>query len=87
MEDAKANVHFGRMESSNGEVITGTYRVILSDGRIQTVKYTADDANGYVATVTYEHSPISVPAPAFEHVSAYDMHSAPIPYSHQYYHH
>lgn len=30
----------------------------LPDGRIQTVKYTADHYNGYVAEVSYEGNPI-----------------------------
>ena len=34
------------------KVVTGSYTVHLPDGRIQTVKYTADHYNGYVADVS-----------------------------------
>jgi len=57
--NAENTLQFGQIESSDGHVVAGTYRVTLPDGRIQTVKYTADDDNGYVATVTYEHAPVS----------------------------
>lgn len=59
--DPGNGVHFGQSESSDGDVVSGTYRVLLPDGRVQTVKYTADDDNGYVATVTYEHGPAPAP--------------------------
>ena len=31
----------------------GVYRVLLPDGRVQTVTYTADHVNGYFADVSY----------------------------------
>ena len=34
--------------------VTGTYRVLLPDGRTQTVNYKADDYSGYIADVKYE---------------------------------
>ncbi|KAG8235219.1 hypothetical protein J437_LFUL015214 [Ladona fulva] len=39
---------------SNGDVVNGEYRVLLPDGRVQVVKYTADWATGYHAQVSYE---------------------------------
>ena len=34
--------------------VTGSYRVLLPDGRTQTVNYKADDYTGFVADVKYE---------------------------------
>ncbi|XP_032782741.2 uncharacterized protein LOC116920747 [Daphnia magna] len=53
VEDNKAGLDFGHRETSNGSVVTGTYYVLLPDGRKQTVNYNAD-VNGYVAEVSYE---------------------------------
>ncbi|EFX83671.1 hypothetical protein DAPPUDRAFT_301584 [Daphnia pulex] len=46
---------YSHSESSDGKVTTGSYRVYLPDGRIQTVTYTADAKNGYRADVKYEN--------------------------------
>ena len=40
-------------QDANG-VVGGSYSVALPDGRIQTVTYTADHVNGFVADVKYE---------------------------------
>lgn len=44
---------YSHKESSDGKVVTGSYRVVLPDGRTQIVSYKADE-NGYVADVKYE---------------------------------
>ena len=41
------------MQSSDGRVTTGAYRIALPDGRTQIVNYRSD-ANGYTADVQYE---------------------------------
>lgn len=44
---------FGHQETSDGYAKTGSYYVLLPDGRMQTVNYKADE-NGYVADVSYK---------------------------------
>merc|ERR1712168_302886 len=45
---------FGHTETSNGDVVRGSYHVLLPDGRKQIVTYTADHVNGFQAHVAYE---------------------------------
>ena len=52
VQDHYSGVNFAASENSDAKVVTGTYTVHLPDGRIQTVKYTADHYNGYVADVS-----------------------------------
>jgi len=54
VRDADFGNDFSQQEKSDGDVITGEYRVLLPDGRTQIVRYTADWKNGYNAEVTYE---------------------------------
>ena len=65
--DPLGDANFGHRESSDGVVTEGEYRVVLPDGRLQIVTYTASDATGYVADVKYEGTakfpPAAVPAP------------------------
>ncbi|XP_068208653.1 cuticle protein 19-like [Palaemon carinicauda] len=59
---------FGHSESSDGNVVTGEYFVLLPDGRRQIVTYSADHDTGYVADVKYEGEaqyPAPSPAPAY----------------------
>merc|ERR1712106_938961 len=66
---SKANFNAAETSDVNG-VVSGSYSVALPDGRTQTVTYTADHVNGYVAEVTYEGVPVYpeakpyIPAPA-----------------------
>lgn len=44
--------NYGHNENSDGNTVTGEYRVLLPDGRTQIVTYTADHYSGYVAHVS-----------------------------------
>ncbi|XP_076065070.1 cuticle protein 18.6-like [Oratosquilla oratoria] len=45
---------YAHEQKSDGKVTSGSYRVALPDGRIETVTFDADDYSGYVAKVSYE---------------------------------
>jgi hypothetical protein len=45
---------YGHQESSDGKIVSGSYRVLLPDGRTQIVNYKVDGYSGYVADVVYE---------------------------------
>ncbi|XP_066976067.1 cuticle protein 7-like [Macrobrachium rosenbergii] len=45
---------FAHNEKSDGIITSGSYRVLLPDGRTQVVTFSADHTNGYVAEVSYE---------------------------------
>merc|ERR1712228_1045425 len=63
--DPLGGTNFGHRESSDGVVVKGDYRVVLPDTRTQIVRYSASEATGYVAEVSYEGTaitPVAVPA-------------------------
>merc|ERR1711892_668935 len=74
VQDDYTNAAFAKSESQN-EVgtVTGSYKVNLPDGRIQTVTYTADEIGGFKAEVTYEGTPIYPPEPK----EGYGVYSGP----------
>merc|ERR1712008_138342 len=65
--DSYSGVNFGATEARDGYAPTGSYNVLLPDGRTQTVTYTVgDDYSGYVADVQYSGEPapyVAAPAP------------------------
>merc|ERR1712066_995768 len=63
--DDYSGAAFQQAENNDGAgVVDGEYSVNLPDGRIQHVKYHANDYDGYVADVTYEGEPHYAAAPA-----------------------
>merc|ERR1712156_909645 len=75
--DDYSGAKFNAQETADGKAVSGSYQVALPDGRIQTVTYTADHYNGYVADVKYEGTPVY---PKYEPKPAY--HPAPKPAYH-----
>ena len=69
--DEYHGVDFGETKESDGNVVHGSYHVLLPDCRVQHVKYTADHYGGYVAEVSYDG-----PAP---HCKP-PVHAKPAPY-------
>jgi len=53
VKDDYSGANFAAQETADGKAVSGSYTVALPDGRIQTVTYTADHYNGYVADVSY----------------------------------
>ena len=53
VKDDYSNNNYGQTESRNGDKTTGSYFVLLPDGRTQSVTYTVDGYGGYVADITY----------------------------------
>merc|ERR1712168_399074 len=54
VSDSYSGTNFNAHEAADGKAVTGSYQVHLPDGRVQTVTYTADHYNGYIADVAYE---------------------------------
>merc|ERR1712045_861884 len=68
--DDYSGAAFNQAESNDGTgVVDGSYSVNLPDGRIQHVKYHANDYDGYVADVTYEGTPTYGAAPVVAHAA------------------
>merc|ERR1712117_264778 len=64
VKDDYSAADFGAAESRDNYLTTGKYVVALPDGRVQTVSYTVDGGNGYVADVVYSGQAQYPDAPA-----------------------
>merc|ERR1712088_113318 len=62
----------------NAQETSGSYQVHLPDGRVQTVTYTADHYNGFVADVKYEGTPVYPEAKPYHPAPAPAYHAAPV---------
>ena len=56
--DDYSGAQFNAQETADGKAVSGSYQVALPDGRIQTVTYTVDHYNGFIADVKYEGTPV-----------------------------
>ncbi|CAO1305763.1 unnamed protein product [Diamesa tonsa] len=54
VKDHTSGDDFSHTQRQQNGAVQGNYQVQLPDGRMQIVKYTADDVNGYRADVSYE---------------------------------
>merc|ERR1712241_950432 len=64
VKDGYSGADFAKNENQDASGnVAGSYVVHLPDGRVQTVTYTADHYNGYVADVKYEGVPQYPPEP------------------------
>ena len=83
VQDEYHGVNFGASETSDGKLVTGSYQVLLPDGRTQNVKYTADHYAGYVADVSFSghaapYQPGPIHSKPIHHAPAPIFHAAPI---------
>merc|ERR1711935_1145949 len=71
--DYHGNVDFGHSETRDGCSTSGKYSVLLPDGRVQTVTYTATCYGGYNADVSYygEAKPYVYKKPAYKPAPQY----------------
>merc|ERR1739845_199967 len=83
--DDYSGAAFNQAESNDGNgVVEGSYSVNLPDGRVQTVKYSANDYDGLVSEVTYEgtasypEAPVVAHAPVLAHPVAVAPHGVAV---------
>ncbi|CAG0888929.1 unnamed protein product [Cyprideis torosa] len=65
VKDDYSGNDYAAAESRDGYNTEGNYRVLLPDGRVQTVTYTVQGDAGYVADVQYS-APSYKPAPSYK---------------------
>lgn len=59
IDDQETYSNYQRHETSDGEVVTGSYRVALPDGRTQTVTYKAGGTGGIYETKDFSNLTVS----------------------------
>ena len=79
VNDEYSGANFAANENSDTKVVKGSYTVHLPDGRIQTVTYTADHYNGFVADVKYEGEAVYPEAKPYQ--SSQSSYGAPPKYN------
>merc|ERR1712112_41216 len=81
--DDYSGSNFQAAETDGGTAArTGSYSVALPDGRTQHVEYTANDVEGYVATVTYDGQAVYPEAVPVAHAVAHPVAHAVRPVVH-----
>ncbi|KAK4002183.1 hypothetical protein OUZ56_004029 [Daphnia magna] len=81
-DDPSYNDYAHQETADDKGYVTGSYRVLLPDGRTQIVNYKADDYSGYVADVKYEGEakyPEYKPAYKADYKPAYPAPAYPTP--------
>ncbi|KAI5645292.1 insect cuticle protein domain-containing protein [Phthorimaea operculella] len=81
VEDPHTGDHKSQRESREGDVVKGQYSLLQPDGSIRTVDYTADDHNGFLATVHNSAPNVhATPAPAHVTPTVHGpvLHAAPV---------
>ncbi|CAB4059625.1 unnamed protein product [Lepeophtheirus salmonis] len=61
--DDESGVDIAADELAENGAVSGSYKVVLPDGRIKTVTYTVEGDSGFVADVQFETTPAPAPAP------------------------
>ena len=79
VHDDYSGANFAQSETADGKNVAGSYTVHLPDGRVQTVTYTADHYNGYVADVAYTGEAHYPEAKPYHPAPAPKYHPAPAP--------
>ncbi|XP_061394654.1 cuticle protein-like [Musca vetustissima] len=80
VQDAVSGDSKSQTETRDGDVVRGEYSVIDADGFKRTVKYTADDVNGFNAVVTREPISGHVETHVAQPAPSYEVHSASAQY-------
>ena len=70
-DDENGALTFNAVENRDGTDASGSYSVLLPDSRIQTVTYTVDPVNGFLAEVTYSGEARFDPVPVYKPAASY----------------